>query len=413
MESELKPIFEAPAAESSESLQTRTEERFPHRKKLPGGVPTRTDYARFIVDRQRFPDLPTEESDVARGVLDTLREARLAVTLALTDIKLYKIPGYSHEEFYAILDAPSNYLEKYYGDLGVDDVPKDLEATFTPDDLMADELDESAYFDVAGEAVLRLKKSLLNPEIRGERSPDYIFIKVPRQGIEGPEQRALWEIEVKSYVAHEKYHSLAAQIIQMRKDKDQEGIWRFSFGRTGLVYPTESLDTKKRSENPARSPQKDRKHSSPALEEGLAVLFEHGYRMSLLDTSEIGAWYKRTIKETAKNIDIPEECLIIKEITPVPDNPENVAIDYFFSWYEDSVRLVKFLRAELEKRGHDFHVLAEEARIHQKTISLAKAVEAVFGKGTYRKLAVTTEDGAKELLDELRGIVDETENTLK
>ena len=70
--------------------------------------------------------------------------------------------------------------------------------------------------------------------------------------------------------------------------------------------------------------------------------------------------------------------------------------------YNSPLKLVVFLEAQFEDHGFDFRRLVERARLLGETVSLAKATESIFGKGSYRRIFACHVQNTDILLNGLR-----------
>ena len=356
------PQQEGTGAEKSESKFKR--------KTLPSSVPQRTSESSFYIDRERFANVKVAEREVIEQARKDIGEGQFWKAEAVRALEI--LPT---KEFVLARIEADRALERYYGELGVDRIRRIDEIIYIPDDLTADQIPQ--------EIPESTRQKILDRRTQAISYESFIVCKIPARMPNDSINRELVMVNTAKLLAHEGYHSVTPRKVELRKVRrkgEDRASWETRWGRAGLEYP-------------------GLKGKWSALEEGLAVLFEARVRDSLLkNSSVIGPAYRKDIEEVAEAENVPRECITVKWVDA--ENRRTVSVHY-----PESVRLVKFLREELEKQGYDFLVLAEEARTHQKTISLAKAVEGVFGKGSYRKVALATEDTAKEALTYLNGLL--------
>lgn len=187
-------------------------------------------------------------------------------------------------------------------------------------------------------------------------------------------------------LGHELYHSAAQRSIDIKtKNLDNETETEIISGGFGASYNTNEED------------------SFPALEEGLAVLFENklfeqskndlpkfeieNYNESLLRMlrDKVGTKYKFYFNE---------DMVDVAHIGDIKNNMMHLSfsIDQYFS---------KKLAEYLIKEVPDFEKLVEDARLNRRTLGLAKAIEKRFGEGFYRRITTASTSEAFNLLKEL------------
>ena len=137
-----------------------------------------------------------------------------------------------------------------------------------------------------------------------------------------------------------------------------------------------------------------------AFEEGLAKLMEARALDTLVKT--------HFPEEYKFFVETRDRCLahLAPNHPHVP--PESFTLhseDGKYRWsaaYPESVQLVQFIGERLVEHGYDFYKLVEEARVQNKTLQLARAIEATFGKGAYKEIMSTDEDSALKMLEQLK-----------
>jgi hypothetical protein len=191
------------------------------------------------------------------------------------------------------------------------------------------------------------------------------------------------DAQLKMTLAHEAYHYTAPPSYWLL-DKGNQEINE----RTGLAYGKER--------DPLEDGQSDK--DVHVLEEGMAMLFQERFLVNQIIPSLTPEKQKRLMhvkQEAAKQLDVPAESIIIS-------NDDGVQVDIRGLSYPTETAIVKILKAKLASAGYDLERLIEEARINNKTISLAKAIDQMCGEGMYRRLSLVGKEGAKLILKELQ-----------
>lgn len=179
-------------------------------------------------------------------------------------------------------------------------------------------------------------------------------------------------------LAHELYHSTAAVSLTVKDSFPTPNHHiRDIYFEEGAGYNT------------------DYKNEPRALEEGLATRFE------ALMFAKIREWYPSESVEyfddiTAaiyEHVDMEKNDLFDITIHRLADG----SLDCAASQYRDSRELVHFLA----ERVPNFDQLVEAGRLERHTLPLARAIEAEFGEGSYRKITTTKDIDARKLIDEL------------
>ncbi len=167
------------------------------------------------------------------------------------------------------------------------------------------------------------------------------------------------QLEVLKIVAHEIYHGLAQTSIDVsvsiEEDEEKNSQEKINvYTRHGASYD--------------QSPGESKRY---AFEEGLATVFE-GKMLRKLETL------------------FPEGTVLKK----AEEQPREELLQY----YDDSRELAQYVASEID----NFRFLVEQARLENKTLPLARAVEKRFGKGAYRRLTAAEIEEAADVLNEFQ-----------
>lgn len=140
-------------------------------------------------------------------------------------------------------------------------------------------------------------------------------------------------------------------------------------------------------------------HSDPnlagAFEEGLAVFFENEmYKRLIANLPSDGvAHFSRAVAVHPLKDNERLECILVvnaEALGPYSSNYGTAIMPY-----SACLELVELLATEIP----NFLILVEQARVDNKPLGLARAVEARFGDGSFRNLLTSTMEQASELLD--------------
>lgn len=186
-------------------------------------------------------------------------------------------------------------------------------------------------------------------------------------------------------LAHELFHSTSPTIIvesiakanKIAKFFGKKDKIAFNIDRTGLRYP------------------KNKKHDDgDSIEEGLAMLAQFGmdYVIEKHFPSEM-KFFKEARIEALRAMD--DNRIPIESVGPTFDPPIT---------YPDNTNLTK----ELMENVPDFENLAVRARVKHETLTLAKAIEKIYGVGSYRQIMLSTEMTAHKTLNSLLNRRDQT-----
>lgn len=184
-----------------------------------------------------------------------------------------------------------------------------------------------------------------------------------------------YERELKIYneaegVLHELYHAIAPVKLHLKPSNSDDSQLPFILKsqRVGLAYSKESQ----------------------LVEEGLATLSMIRFR-KVLDINLPNGKYIRDQYLSQLEIpnDLPTELITIE----IHDGVVEAGV----LGHLEAYKLVEFLVKNIPK----FEVLAENARINDQTLALAKAIESVFGSGTYRQIMQTKNSDALALINDL------------
>lgn len=202
-------------------------------------------------------------------------------------------------------------------------------------------------------------------------------VHVTDSGLEVTELRQLFFLKT---LAHELYHSTASASLTIREKIDHEQ----NLHRDVQINEGASYDTK---DDPL------------LLEEGLATRFEECIFNKIkteysADTVEL---YEHAAKLGLQHTEKPEDNDIFT-IT-LAQEPGTDQITVSASGYLPAKKFVNFLEKEIP----EFSNLVEKARLNRETISLARAIENRFGKGSYRLITTAKVVEADQILEKLIG----------
>lgn len=208
---------------------------------------------------------------------------------------------------------------------------------------------------------------------------DVDFVSLPDVQICFPE---LKDFEQAKLAVHEFYH--ASSPFNMRlpfSDENESAILE----RTGLAYA-------------ARDPQSQ--SINMAIEEGMALKSEYDALELLKERFREG--YKERVRaiKALKNAKLlPKEIdpnLVV--ITQLLDNKKGGYTVAFIQRDKAPYELVKYLNEQVV----GFFSMVERARLKRQTLSLARSIEKIFGRGSYILIMETKEEDSKRLLLELK-----------
>lgn len=187
------------------------------------------------------------------------------------------------------------------------------------------------------------------------------------------------QIQFLKTLSHELYHSTAAVSLTVKSSFPTPGHLQVDFDiEQGAGY------------RPS-----DKKEELRALEEGLASRFE------ALQFEKIKEWYPSESVEDYEHAVSHAYTRVNNDL----NDPQDVTIDYlsheYLHWgtnqYKASRELVNFLA----ERINDFDKLVEEMRLKRHSLPLARAIEAEFGEGAFRKITTAQDTEAQKLIKEL------------
>lgn len=202
-------------------------------------------------------------------------------------------------------------------------------------------------------------------------------------------------------LAHEIYHFLPSAKFRLAypSEKEVSPALLAVKERKGLIYGTKANQVL-----PTKHSEGVRSYPDYALEEGLAQSMQVKMRPVLESIfPEIAQEKQNLVNELVRQGHIPEDVppeLVRISAGDSTDSTLSVSLISPHGYY-----LVKFLEAEIA----NFDTLVERARIHHETLGLARAIEAKFGTGSYKKIVTASLSEAKELLEELREKIQERE----
>lgn len=182
-------------------------------------------------------------------------------------------------------------------------------------------------------------------------------------------------------LTHEIYHSLATFKIIIENEDE------IMLERGGMCY-RKMLTTSN--------------NQPPALEEGLAMLMEIRVKDLLSQRfPEEAHAYKALLErevELRKQRSMDTRNVVI---THASRNPQETISDNYFP---NSFELVQYLIRIFKQKGENFLQLVEKARVQGRSLNLARETEKNFGKGSYAKIALATEQNAKGVLQWLKHV---------
>lgn len=336
---------------------------------------------RFIFPQRRYETKPSPKdekmlTDAESALLDSQEKARLN----LKQLFSRKISHEEVEKQKQVLDMVRKQLTAYFSNYRLNPhLPKIDDVVNV---VATSELNQEQARATLPSAVF---SHITDPKNPGGNYMDLIIIKP----IEMPgykQEEFFRNIYEAIWLAHEAYHTTAPTKFRVYVEKDNATVAREE--RKGLNYTQYALGN--------------------IIEEGMAVLFAEQFAQDfvLLQLSPKDQKYFLNIRKEAEEPHRPVESIILlKDL-----NDEGIVLSNMYSM---EVRIVKVLKKKLEAAGFNFNELVENARLHNKTISLAKAIEKVFGKGMYGKIISGHRKGDKHSNKTMEEDLEEILNVLE
>jgi len=332
---------------------------------------------RIIFPQDRYENDPNErEKEVIDEVRKKLEERQEATRAFLHTIAEDPTPEAAAEKEKA-LEEVREELTSYFGECDLTPhLPKneDVIDVMRSTDIFLPHNKERLHIDTISEFESRdqVAPMFIRSGVGGERIQDIIWRKEIQGSMDRTED-SFKKINKDVSMAHETYHLTAPSIFYLRSSAD--GGTEAEEHRIGLSYH----------KIPKTDNSRDVYMGGGILEEGMAVLFQDRFLnarvLPKLEPAE-QEYIKATRQNVAAQSGWPIESVVL---TISAEDRVNGTVNAWEN-YSTSVHITKILKERIEKNGQNFNKLVENARLNNKTISLAKAIENVTEKGMYRKI---------------------------